>query len=360
LFPSYAELHCLTNFTFLRGASHPEELIERAARLGYSALAVTDECSLAGVVRAHVAAKEQGIKLIVGSEFVLDGEAGEGTCEAQQISFPAGERRNEGEPLASRLSPLASRSAARRIVLLATDRTGYGNLSELITRARRRSKKGEYHLTVTDLDTGLPGCLALLLPGEEPDLDHARWLGSCFRGCCWIAAELLLGSDDRTRLERLECYAQKAGLPLVAAGDVHMHVRARRPLQDTLTAVRLRVPLARCGDALFPNGERYLRSRERLARVYPPELLIASLDAAERCTFSLDSLRYEYPEEIVPASETPASWLRKLTEDGFRWRFGVRLTPITTFPHAGGRSNGDCVLGEPLHRRSQRRHRQGA
>jgi len=373
MFPSYAELHCLTNFTFLRGASHPEELVERAARLGYSALAVTDECSLAGVVRAHVAAKEHGIKLIVGAELALDGEARGVRREAQGSPSPRpsdqirgrlsptreggdfryasrapspqpSPARGEGggeacssllpppssllpahSTCASRLTPHASRSAALRLVLLATDRTGYGNLSELITRARRRSKKGEYHLTTADLDDGVPGCLALLLPGEEPDIGHARWLGSRFEGRCWIAAELLLGPDDRTRLEQLECHAQDAGLPLVAAGGVHMHVRARRALQDTLTAIHLGTPLARCGHALFPNGERYLRSRERLARLYPPELLIATLDVAERCSFSLDSLRYEYPEEIVPAGETPASWLRGLTEEGFRWRFGAQL-----------------------------------
>ncbi len=226
---------------------------------------------------------------------------------------------------ASRLSPYASRNAALRIILLAADRTGYGNLSELITRARRRSKKGEYHLTAADLDDGVSGCLALLLPGEVPDIDRTRWLGSRFAGRCWIAAELLLGPDDRARLERLECHAQEAGLPLAAAGDVHMHLRARRALHDTLTAVRLGTPLRHCGHALFPNGERYLRSRERLARLYPPELLIATLDVAERCSFSLDSLRYEYPEEIVPANETPTSWLRKLTEEGFRWRFGAQL-----------------------------------
>ena len=286
MFPSYAELHCLSNFTFLRGASHPEELAERAARLGYSALAITDECSLAGVVRAHVAAKEAGIKLIVGAEVTL---------------------------------------RALRLVLLATGRDGYGNLSALITRARRRSRKGEYRLDLADLDNGLPGCLALLLPGTVPDLAHARWLEARFDGRCWIAVELHAGPDDRARLAQLEAYAQQAGLPLVAAGDVHMHVRARRALQDTLTAVRLRRPIAQCGHALFPNGECYLRPRERLAHIYPPELLIATLDVAERCIFSLDSLRYEYPEEIVPAGETPASWLRKLAEDGFRWRFGAEL-----------------------------------
>jgi len=289
MFPSYAELHCLSNFTFLRGASHPEELVERAARLGYSAIAITDECSLAGVVRAHTAAKEAGIKLIVGAELAL--------------------------------------GAALRLVLLAADREGYGNLSALITRARRRSKKGEYQLAMQDLDEGLPGCLALLLPGKAPDPAHAQWLKARFDGCCWIAIELHAGPDDRARLAQLEQYGQETSLPLVAAGDVHMHVRARRALQDTLTAIRLRRPIAQCGHALLPNGERYLRPRERLVRIYPPELLIATLDIAQRCDFSLDSLRYEYPEEIVPTGETPASWLRKLAEEGFRWRFGAELVP---------------------------------
>jgi error-prone DNA polymerase len=300
MFPSYAELHCLTNFTFLRGASHPEELVERAARLGYSALAVTDECSLAGVVRAHVAAKAAGLKLIVGAEIEL--------------------RKGEG---------------VIGLVLLATDREGYGNLSELITRGRRRSKKSEYALGSEDFDDGLPGCLALLLPGAEPELTQARWLRTRFEERCWIAAELLLGFDDDQRLAALETLSRDSGIPLVAAGDVHMHVRARRALQDTLTAVRLKRPLAQCGRDLFPNGERHLRSRERLARIYPPELLIETLNVAERCRFSLDELRYEYPEEIVPAGETPASWLRKLAEEGFRWRFGAELQSASRrTPHA--------------------------
>jgi len=294
--PAYAELHCLTNFTFLRGASHPEELVEHAARLGYSALAITDECSLAGVVRAHAAAKEVGLKIVVGAEIAFQKER-------------------------TRLLP----STALRVVLLAMDREGYGNLSELITRGRRRASKGEYRLGRADLEQGLPGCLALLLPKAEPDLDDARWLAERFAGDAWIAAELLRGADDRARLEQLERLSKDSGLPLVAAGDVHMHLRARRPLQDTLTAVRLKHPVAQCGRALFPNGERHLRRRERLARIYPSELLIETLNVAERCRFSLDSLRYEYPEEIVPAGETPAGWLRKLAEEGFRWRFGCEL-----------------------------------
>src|SRR5216684_1274394 len=281
--PAYAELHCLSNFTFLRGASHPEELVKRAAGLGYSALAVTDECSLAGVVRAHVAAKDVGLPLVIGSEIRLqDGP---------------------------------------RLVLLATDREGYGNLSELITRGRRRTKKGSYSLCRDDLYGGLPGCLVLLVLDGKRDVEHARSIAERFAGRAWIAAELLQGPDDRARLAGLRELGKASGLPLVAAGDVHMHVRSRRRLQDTLTAIRLRTTVQACGHALHPNAERHLRLRMRLAQIYPAELLAESVRVAERCKFSLDELRYEYPGELVPAGETSASHLRKLTEKGLAWRF---------------------------------------
>ena len=286
MLPAYAELHCLTNFSFLRGASHPEELVARAAALGYAALAVTDECSVAGIVRAHLAAKEHGLKLLVGTELQL-------------VDGP-------------------------KIVLLATSRAGYGNLSGLITKGRRSAAKGSYRLTRADLDAGLDDCLALLVPSPfplPPSCADAHWLAERFPGRAWITAELHCGPDDRARLEHLRALARAADLPLVAAGDVHMHVRSRRRLQDVLTAVRLGRPVRECGHALFPNAERSLRLRMRLAQAYPPELLAETLRVAERCDFSLDELRYEYPEELVPAGETPASWLEKLAADGLAWRF---------------------------------------
>jgi error-prone DNA polymerase len=280
--PAYAELHCLSNFTFLRGASHPEELVSRAAVLAYSALALTDECSFAGAARAHVAAKDIGLRLIIGSEIRLkDGP---------------------------------------RLVFLATNREGYGQLSRLITRGRMGSKKGSYSLGRADLG-GLPGCLALLIPDGKHDLEHAQFVAERFPGRAWIAAELLCGPDDRARLAALRDLGRSAGLPLVAAGDVHMHLRSRRALQDTLTAIRLKTPVRACGHALHPNAERHLRLRMRLAQLYPPELLAETVKIAERCSFSLDELRYEYPEELVPAGETPASWLRKLTGQGLARRF---------------------------------------
>ncbi|MCC7487912.1 MAG: error-prone DNA polymerase [Burkholderiales bacterium] len=304
MLPEYAELHCLSNFTFLRGASHPEELVERAHALGYGALALTDECSVAGAVRAHVAAARRGLKLVIGAE--------------------------------------ASLADGPKLVLLAASRKGYGALCALLTRARTRAAKGAYRIERGDLEAGLAGCIALLVPpdaqgacplspaaeegpGEEnwwlDALEQARFVGARFPGRAWIAAELSCGPGDRARLAALAALSAAAGLPLAAAGNVHMHARSRRRLQDVLTAIRLGVPLAEAGGALHANGERHLRTRLALARIYPPGLLAQTVEIARRCDFSLASLRYEYPAEVVPAGETPASHLRRLTLEGARRRF---------------------------------------
>ena len=291
LLPAYAELHCLSNFSFLRGASHPEELVERAKAQGYAALALTDECTLAGAVRAHLAAKEAGLPLVIGSEFELADET--------------------------------------KLVLLAADRESYGDLSQLVTRGRRQAKKGTYRLTRDDVAALAARCLALWLPALDPcaldrneRLRHdAGWVRDVFGDRAWIGVELLAQAGDGARLAQAQALSRVAGIPPVACGDAHMHVRARRALQDTLTAIRLRTPLAQCGHALFPNGERHLRSRARLANVYPPELLAETVRIAERCRFSLDELRYEYPEEIVPPGETATTWLRKLVERGLAERY---------------------------------------
>src|SRR5262249_4220603 len=282
--PAYAELHCLSNFTFLRGASYPHELVELTQKLGYFALAITDECSVAGVARAHEAAKKAGFKLIIGSEIRL-----------------------ENGP---------------KLVLLASSREGYGSLSELITLGRRRADKGSYRLTPEDLKDGLPDCLALFIPDAQPLPDHARFVAERFPGRAWIAAELFGGHNDRSRLRELDDLGKRSKLPLVAAGDVHMHVRSRRFLQDALTAIRLNIPIRQAGYALYPNAERHLRHPLRLGRTYPAELLAETLEIAARCDFRMDELRYEYPDEIVPARHTPATYLRQLTEQGLRKRFG--------------------------------------
>ncbi|MGE5468247.1 MAG: error-prone DNA polymerase [Ignavibacteria bacterium] len=285
--PGYAELHCVSNFSFLRGASHPEELVAQAAQLGYAALALTDECSFAGIVRAHVAAKEAGLKLIVGTELRL--------------------------------------ADGLRLVLLAQNRAGYGNLSALITLGRRRAEKGDYRLTRHDLEGwdggGVPDCLALWIAPDDACEADARWLAERFSGRAWIAYGPFLAPGDAERLEGLRVLSARFGLPLAAAGDVHMHARGRRPLQDVLTALRLKTSVDRAGAALFPNGERHLRGRLALSRLYPAELLSETLAVAARCDFSLDELRYEYPDEVVPHGQTPQSYLRAEVEQGLVLRY---------------------------------------
>ena len=283
---AYAELHCLTNYTFLRGASHPEELVERAHALGYRALAITDECSLSGVVRAHQKAKALGLALIIGSEVQL--------CDGP------------------------------RLVLLVTNRAGYAQLCRLITRGRRHAGKGSYRLRRADLEDALPDCLALLPTDQDDVEDAAAWLATTFAGRAWLAVELLRDGYDAERLRCSERLAQVCRLPRLASGDVHMHVRGRRALQDVLTAVRLNTPVAALGHARLSNGERHLRPLDDLATLYPAALLEETVHVAGRCGFSLDALRYEYPDDVTPAGFTPHAWLRRLTEQGIarRWPDG--------------------------------------
>jgi len=420
--PAYAELHSRSNFSFLTGASSPEELVERAAALRYSALAITDECSLAGVVHAYEQATASGLALVIGAEMRLEPSVG-------------------GLPM--------------RLVLLATSRRGYANLSQWISLARRRAQKGSYEARTSDLEgwvptlmhlSGLPDCLALLLPtagpvpagAEEPDagqqagrgpkdagsrqpgggnavlstLDviarasakaqaslatrvpgagrprarqvreardgpdtvddpsappapkpaavpspapsrasasaasrsgpaarpaivlpfeslfaQAQWLKTWFGDRAWLAMPLLLqGQDDELR-ERVKAVSAAVGLRIVAVGDVLMARRADKPLQDMLTATRLKRSIEECGDALSPNAEAHLRSRARLQGLYDPAWLAESVAIAGRCEFSLRELSYEYPQEIVPVGHTPTSWLRTLVEQGAAWRFPQGMSP---------------------------------
>jgi error-prone DNA polymerase len=293
--PPYAELRCLSNFSFLRGASRPEELVERAKALDYTALALTDECSLAGIVRAHVAAKEHQLKLLIGSQFKVD-------C---------------AHPFT--------------LVVIATNLNGYGNLCEFITRLRRSSAKGTYRLALSSIDAArLVDCLVIAVPdraNSQEQMDHtARWLLVHFTGRCWLGAEQLRKLDDEMLLHQLRQSSALTAVPLVAVGDVHMHLRSRKPLQDVLTATRVGKPLTECGYALEPNAEQRLRSRLALAQLYPQDLMGETLRVAERCHFSLDELSYQYPSEVVPEGETPASYMRRLAYEGAGWRWPAGIS----------------------------------
>ena len=299
--PAYAELFCFSNFTFLHGASHAEELVERAAQLGYAGLAVTDECSLAGVVRAHVAAEKAELPLVIGSYFRL--------------------RNADGSP-------------AFGLILLAQNREGYGNLSELITLARTRAPKGEYRLTPQDLSRpdcdnahlrGMPDCLAILVPAfpakEEALEVQIEWLDVTFPGRAWVGLVLHQRAMDDIHRGAVEYVADRQNVPVVALGNVVMHVRSRKPLQDTMTAIRIGKPVHECGYDLAPNAEQHLRSRLRIANLYPEQTLHETISVLERCTFSLENLRYEYPDELVPKGYTPTEYLRQETYIGAQWRF---------------------------------------
>ena len=299
--PDYAELRCVSNFTFLRGASQPEELVARAHQLGYRALAIADECSLSGIVRAHVAAKEVGLKLLIGGQFVIDW----------------------GTPSGDATTPFT-------LTVLACNLNGYGNLAQFITKLRRASPKGTYRLQIEDI-TGeeLHDCVVIASPkrmAEPIQLEGVtRWLLDHFIGRCWIGVDLLRVLTDEMWLHRLRELGVASAIPLVAAGDVHFHVRSRKALQDVLTATRVGKPLTACGLDLQTNAERHLRTRVRLAQTFPPELLAETLVVAERCQFSLDELRYQYPDEVIPAGEDAASYLRRLTYEGAgrRWPQGM-------------------------------------
>src|SRR5690606_18083361 len=285
----YAELHCLTNFSFLRSASHPQELVRQAATLGYSALAITDECSLAGVVKAHVAAKECGLHLVIGAEFHL----------VENIT----------------------------VIALAMDRTGYSELSALITLARRRAPKGEYQLHLRELEHNLRHNLLIWKP-DLADLDGgidndavAAALKNGFDDRLWIGFSHLLRGDEPERYECCYQLASRWSIPMVACGNVAMHVHQRKTLLDTVTAIRHVTSIEQLGQRRDGNGERYLRTPEFLQTLYPPSLLDESENIARRGTFSLAELKYEYPPEVIPEGFTAAAYLAYQVQIGAQRRW---------------------------------------
>jgi len=291
----YIELQVTSNFSFLRGGAHPDEFALTAAALGHPAIAVTDRNSLAGVVRAHTAAKQAGIRLVVGARLDLDLQAGDDPS-LSLLCFP-------------------------------TDRAAYGRLSQLITLGRRRAPKGDCWLTLTDVLAHDEGQLFVVLPPARPDqafADRLADLGRHWSGRCYLAAHYLYTGEDRSRLAALAALAVAAGTPLVATNDAHYHVPGRRVLQDVLTCIREHCTVHEAGWRLAANAERHLKPAAEMARLFAdyPQALARTLEIAERCRFSLDELRYEYPAEPVPAGRTPQQELARLTWIGARERYG--------------------------------------
>ena len=281
----YAELRCKTNFSFLEGASHADELVMRAAELGYTALAIADRNTLAGVVRAHVAAKSVGLKLLIGAEITL--------------------------------------VDALPVVLLATDRAAYGRLCRLITTGRMRAEKGQCQLHWSDLVPQSEGLLACVVPEGPLTVEAVKRYRELFGDRAYLMADQLLGAGDRQRLAALKEIAAEADVPLVASNDVLYHVSARQPLQEVLTATRQQTTVAELGTTRLSNAERHLKSPVDMQTLFAicPEAIICTAEIADRCHFSLDELRYEYPEELSPTGLTPYQHLEQLVWSGAALRY---------------------------------------
>ncbi len=310
----HAELWAWSNFSFHKGASHPEELVAKAHALGYEALALTDECSVAGVVRAHTEARRLGLRLLPGASFEL--------------------------------TDTPPHPTAWHMVVLPHNLEGWGNLCQYLTACRMAATKGHYVARLPSAGSGaLDHCEIILLPPRQSPrsrqednkfsiaitsyLKSVRGIFCVKNVGLWLGASLHQSLDDDWWLMQLHQWHEHTGLPLVAVGGVAMHVRSRKPLLDVLTATRLGRVVADCGTHLPPNGQAHLRSRLTLARLYPPALLSATLTLAQRCRFDLGELRYRYPTETVGPGETPAQTLARLTWAGAHRRYGATAVPDT-------------------------------
>ena len=294
----YVELQVTSNFSFLRGGSHPDELATQAAALGHEAIAVTDRNTLAGVVRAHAAARDAGIRLVVGVR--LDLEDG-----ASLLAYP-------------------------------TDRAAYGRLARLITLGRRRAVKGECRLTRGDVMHWGVDMIFIAVPPddlsdptnpEEAFAAQLRELEAAFPGNCFLAAHHLYRGDDARRLARLARLAEACATPMVATNDVHMHDPKRRVLSDVLTCIREKCTIDEAGYRLFANAERHLKPGHEMARLFAafPQAVARTAEIVVRCRFSLDELRYEYPDEVVEEGRTPQQTLERLAWEGAESRYPAGL-----------------------------------
>ena len=300
---NYFELNISTNFTFLKGASHPSELVIEAARLGYDGIAITDECSLAGIVRAHVEAKKQSLQLLIGSRIKFEGVS--------------------NDPL--------------ELILICPCRISYAELSTLITIARRRAKKGSYVAQLEDLERLISLCLAIWLPpvDQQQAIKQLNQIVKLFPERLWIGYSRLLRANDHQRYQECLQLARLFNLPMVAQNQVLMHVKKRLKLQHCLTAISHNQTVQTLGNRLISNAEQHLRSLDQLASLYPKALLDETLTIASRCHFSLDELRYEYPDEVLPKNRSPTTYLRELVFQGARRRYpkGIKQTVKIQIEH---------------------------
>ena len=284
----YAELVTQTNFSFLRGASHAEELVHQAKALGLSAIGIADCNTLAGVVRAHTAAKEAGLKLLVGARLVLrDG--------LQLVCYP-------------------------------TDRAAYGRLSRLLSLGKLRAEKGACDLSLKDATSHSEGQIFIVIPPDDLDnefFETLEHLSALWSGRVYLAARYAFSGRNRERIARLADFGAKAGVPIVATNDVLFHAPERRPLQDVVTCIREHCTIYEAGFRLEANAERHLKDPQEMARLFKgfEPALARTLEISERCNFSLDELAYEYPDEPIPPGMTPQAHLEDLAWKGAEWRY---------------------------------------
>lgn len=314
----YSELDCLSNYSFLTGASHPEELISRAAELGYKALALCDYAPMAGVVRAYAQARlHPQIRLLVGSRFRFSGQWDTSSCPGTHCETA---------------SP--NDTQAHELLILPRNKEGYGNLCQFISELHQsldlkqeapidwsflqQARYGAQHTVLAD-------CLVIYKPAYGLSGEHiyqqAQDLKSLFADRLFLGLSLHRRDQDQQHLRTVRLAAQQCGLSCAALGGVHMHVRSRQPLHDTLTAIRLKTPIQECGWSLASNAEHHLRSRFQLANLYPADLRKTSDHIQELCQFCLSEIKYEYPVEIVPPGLSGSEYLRQETEHGAHRRY---------------------------------------
>ena len=311
---NFSALCCLSNFTFLKGASHPQELIEQAHALGYSSLAITDECSLAGVVKAHIKAKQLDFHLIIGSHFIL--------------------------------------SNGYKIIALTPNKKAYSELSGFISLARSRSEKGEYTAHLDDLRFRLQHCLIIWQADfyqrdsqKQQDYNSiAQYLVNAFKERLWLGISHQLTSGEQAQLIFWQALSDKFNIPLVACPEIVMHDKERKPLQDTLTGIRENTPIYKLGPILNSNAEAYLKGQGDITFLYSEKLIKQTQVIARQCTFSLDEIRYQYPKELVPDNQTSIEYLRGLVSVGEKIRW-----PDGTPTHCSELIEKELALIEELH-----------